>query len=80
MPNIVNKDQNLIFQQTDKNTDDKNVDLSQPMEAAEFVSIMDDEPIEEKEEGTVKIRVYKTYMRTIGLWLAGLVLLSLIGL
>ena len=74
MPNIV---ENQIIKQTENASEEENGgNLSQPMEAAEYVSVIDNE---EKEEGTVKIRIYKTYIKAIGLWLSGLVLLSLIG-
>nr|CAD2131077.1 unnamed protein product [Meloidogyne enterolobii] len=75
LPNIV---ENQIIKQTENGCEEGNDgDLSQPMEAAEYVSVMDNE---EKEEGTVKIRIYKTYIKAIGLWLSVLVLLSLIAL
>jgi len=75
LPNIV---ENQIIKQTDNGCEEGNDgDLSQPMEAAEYISVIDNE---EKEEGTVKIRIYKTYIKAIGLCLSGLVLLSLIGL
>uniref|UniRef100_A0A1I8B9I2 ABC-type xenobiotic transporter n=1 Tax=Meloidogyne hapla TaxID=6305 RepID=A0A1I8B9I2_MELHA len=64
LPNIVG-DKKQIKQQVDKNSVEENDDLSQPMEAAEFIASIDDEPLEEKEEGTVKIRIYKTYFRAI---------------
>jgi len=74
LPNIV---ENQIIKQTENASEEENGgNLSQPMEAAEYVSVIDNE---EKEEGTVKIRIYKTYIKAIGLWLSGLVLLSLIG-
>jgi len=74
LPNIV---ENQIIKQTENASEEENDgDLSQPMEAAEYVSPIDNE---EKEEGTVKIRIYKTYIKAIGLWLSVLVLLSLIG-
>ncbi|CAK5057642.1 unnamed protein product [Meloidogyne enterolobii] len=74
LPNIV---ENQIVKQTESFEEENDGDLSQPMEAAEYVSVMDNE---EKEEGTVKIRIYKTYIKAIGLWLSVLVLLSLIAL
>ncbi|KAF7639382.1 hypothetical protein Mgra_00001051 [Meloidogyne graminicola] len=66
---------NLTTQEDQNNKIEQNDDLLKPMEAAEFVTV---EQEEEKEEGTVKIHVYKTYIRAIGLCLSGLVIFSLI--